>query len=376
MAKPNFYWAEVTVNGDMKLMRNELGYKIQISDAVFDAKIPEEIKPNTYSATFKGLAIVSKDEIKFIGVLTFDNHELKVEFTIENTFPELIIGSYSAEGFLIINIEEVKGIEIKPKVSIKGSIGGGGSSSKGVATGILNPPPDPNKRWAVIIGISDYFGTSNDIKYADDDAIDMLNTLIDIYGYKRDHIRLLISDYTVNNATRNNIIDVINWLRNNAQVDDEVLLFYSGHGARGMANDGDSEMIDEAILPYECTSNSLIWDGELKIMFSNFKTNRIVFIFDSCYSGGMTDLKANGRIIVMACSESGLSYENNALSNGVFTYFFVYEGMCQKMADIKPNDGYVTVEEAFDYAKPKVSSYTNNKQKPTISDSFKNDLLL
>ena len=76
----------------------------------------------------------------------------------------------------------------------------------------------------------------------------------------------------------------------------------------------------------------------------------------------------------MACSESGLSYEGLWGDNGQFTYFFVDQGMLASKADKYDNiEGVadVTVEEAFDYAKANCQM-----QKPTISDSFSNDLLL
>jgi hypothetical protein len=373
MARPSFYWAEVTVEGTVTLMHNGESYSIPV-EATFDAKIPEQIKPGTYEATFDGKAIVSSNEITFVGMLTFDGHSLNVVFSVENTFPAIIQGTYEASGSLSVTIEEIKGIEITPKVTVKGPLGKDKPATK-AATGILGAsPPPPEHQWAVIIGISDYAGTENDIQYADDDALDMLKTLIEVYGYKRENVLLLISDYNVNNATRADIINAINWLRDKEASGDEVVFFYSGHGARGIANDGDKEVIDEAIVPYECTSDALIWDGDLKQMFSSFDTSRIIFIFDSCYAGGMTDLKASGRIICMASTESGVSYESSALQNGVFTYYFIDEGMYQGKADTTPSDGSVTIEEAFDYARANVPTVV--PQKPTISDSFENDLLL
>lgn len=279
------------------------------------------------------------------------------------------------------NSNQTSDVEITPKITIKGSKGKG-KPTTGAATGILGASTsDPDHKWAVIIGISDYAGTENDIQYADDDALDMLKALINVYGYKRENILLLISNYVVNNATRNDIINAINWLRNKEVAGDEVIFFYSGHGARGKANDGDKELIDEAIVPYECTVESLIWDGELKSMFSNFDTTRIIFIFDCCYAGGMTDLKAEVRIIVMASAENGVSYEISELENGVFTYYFVEEGIIYGLSDKYDHNGNgklgegfdVTIEEAFDYAKAKVSDLV--PQTPTISDSFTNDLL-
>jgi uncharacterized caspase-like protein len=95
-----------------------------------------------------------------------------------------------------------------------------------------------DNKYAVVIGISDYNGTNNDLEYADDDAIDMVKALTTVYGFPRENIKLLISDYKVNNATRNNITDAISWLSINVHEGDEVVFFYSGHGARGKANDG------------------------------------------------------------------------------------------------------------------------------------------
>lgn len=272
------------------------------------------------------------------------------------------------------NPSETPDVEITPKITINGPKGRGKPAAP-AATGVLGtPPPDPERRWAVIIGISDYADTANDIYYADDDALDMLNALTVVYGYKRENIRLLISDYVVNNATRDDILSAIDWLRANEIDGDEVVFFYSGHGARGLKADADKEVIDEGIVPYECTAGAIIWDGDLAFMFSDFNTTRIIFIFDCCYAGGMTDLKASGRVIAMASTETGVAYESSTLGNGVFTYYFVDKGMLQGLADTTPADGLITVEEAFDYAKANVPAVA--PQTPTISDSFKNDLLL
>lgn len=270
-------------------------------------------------------------------------------------------------------------VEITPKISITGSKGKGKPAAQ-VATGVLgDSPPPEGRRWAVIIGISDYAGEENDLQYSDDDALDMLEALTTVYGYKRKNIRLLISDYAVNNATYDKIIGAINWLKEKEGAGDEVVFFYSGHGARGLKADADKEVIDEGIVPYECTAESIIWDGNLASMFSGFDAARIILIFDSCYAGGMTDLKAEGRIIVMASTETGVSYESSSLENGLFTYYFVEKGMLQGFANTYDyseveGDEPATMEEAFDYAKAEVAAVA--PQTPTISDSFKNDLLL
>ena len=75
-------------------------------------------------------------------------------------------------------------IEMVKKLTIKGSNGQGKPSGSGqAATGILGSPVT-GKKYAIIIGSSDYTGTANDLTYADDDAIDIENTLITAYGFE------------------------------------------------------------------------------------------------------------------------------------------------------------------------------------------------
>lgn len=266
-------------------------------------------------------------------------------------------------------------VEITPKITVKGpaAMGKPAKPPRQAATGILGTIVTGEK-YAIVIGISDYAGDANDLEYADDDALDMVNVLTTVYGYNPKNIRLLISDYKKNNATNTDITNAINWLKDSAEEVDEVVFFYSGHGARGKANDGDKEAIDEAIVPWECTAESLIWDGQLATLFSDVAASRIIFIFDSCYAGGMTDLAAAGRIVVMACAESSLSYEFESVQNGQFTYYFADQGMLHEYADVIDHisgQADVTVEEAFDYAKANCKYQT-----PVLSDSFANDLLL
>lgn len=256
-------------------------------------------------------------------------------------------------------------VELVKKVTLKGPKGQGKPATS--ATGVPIPLGEGKNKYAIVIGISDYPGTENDLNFADDDAIDMYNALVNKYGFLEENVHLLINS----NANYSAIESAVNAVKQEAKEGDEVVFFFSGHGARGKANDGDKEAIDEAIVSHDGKNLVYIWDGELRDWFRDFKTTRIVFIFDSCLAGGMTDLKADGRIIVMATTENGVAYEFSDLENGQFTYYFVDEGMLQRMADTTPNDGNVTVEEAFDYAKANCIY-----QSPTISDSFTNDLLL
>ena len=174
-------------------------------------------------------------------------------------------------------------------------------------------------------------------------------------------------------ATKTAISVAISGLKAKVNSNDEVVFFFSGHGAKGKANDGDSRSTDQSIVVWgENNQFAYIWDGELVQWFTGFDTNRIIFVFDSCLSGGMSYLEAPGRIVNMACSSNGLSYEGVQWGggHGQFTYYFAEEGMYGGSADLRTKDGKVTVEEAFDFAKS-LCVY----QTPTIADGFTNDLL-
>jgi len=268
-------------------------------------------------------------------------------------------------------------VELVKKITLRGRPVGGGRPVSQAATGVLGTPSSGDK-YAILVGISDYPGTANDLQYSDDDAQDIYNALTTLYGYSSDNIHLLLDL----DASFTGIQNAINDIKSKAIAGDEVIFFFSGHGSKGKVDDGDKEKIDEAIVSHDGNpSGSLIyiWDGQLRDWFADFNTSRIIFIFDSCLAGGMTDLKGTNRIINMACSESGVSYEGGSWQNGQFTYFFVDQGMLASQADrydhdndsILPEATDVVVEEAFDYAKANCQM-----QKPTISDSFSNDLLL
>lgn len=276
----------------------------------------------------------------------------------------------------IVNLSLVSIVQSQPQVHSKGGFNvqssevSRGKPSKpspgGIATGIVSELPAGASRWAVIIGISDYAGTINDLNYCDDDAQDFYKALTITYGWNPDNIRRLIDG----EATKADILNAIDWVEYNEKPGDEVVFFYSGHGSISNYDvDGDGERKDECIVPYEATISSLIWDGDLKDAFADFESTRIMFYFDSCYSGGMTDLEGTGRLVLMACGENQLSLESGAWENGQFTYYFVDLGMRNKMADIN-QDLKVTFEEAFDFAKANC-----RRQTPTANDGFTNDML-
>ena len=307
--------------------------------------------------------------MKRIGVLGL---VLAVSLLISSAAPVLAKPNTPAHAHIVhkITIEDpTKGPPMPPAP---------GEKAPGMATGNLGSNLGSGAElWAIVIGISDYAGTVNDLRYSDDDALEVRATLIERYGYPAGNIKLLMGERETGRysdisqlATSGNIEDAINYIKANAGRRDEVVFYYSGHGAEGGGMQG--------IVPWEATLESIIWDTDLEDLFSGFETSRIIFGFDSCMAGGMSpELKDQGRIIVMASTETGLSYElGGRIRNGEFTYWFVDDGMYDGHADYYDHDDNpattdVTVEEAWDHANANCVYDT-----PTNADLFTDDLLM
>jgi hypothetical protein len=277
----------------------------------------------------------------------------------------------------------------------------------GAATGILGDYPATGTKYAVVIGICDYPGRDYDICWSDGDSVNMYEALTALYGYDPANVYLLRDtnpnhlDITDGAATYENILQAINEIRAKEVAGDEIVFFFSGHG--GWLRDENGNLIDaepydeadgkdEALIVHNGNAIVGIPDDTLRLWFSDFETTRIAFVFDTCLAGGQNDVAANGRVVSMATGENQSAYvystgdsTTGELGEGVFSHYFVNEGMLQGKAD-KYDHGYrtnpetlgedVVVEEAFDYAKTNIPPYLKVRQKPVISDNFLNDLLL
>ena len=90
--------------------------------------------------------------------------------------------------------------------------------------------------WAVVIGVNDYQSWPK-LRYAVNDATTIEETLINKFGFKRDHVRKLLNG----DATRQRIMQVLGdefTDSNKVQRDDRVFFFFAGHGATRTLGDG------------------------------------------------------------------------------------------------------------------------------------------
>lgn len=254
--------------------------------------------------------------------------------------------------------------------------------------------PSANK-WAVVIGIADYAiapdGEEYDLCHPDEDAKEMTKALFTKYGFPAQNIKLLLNEQ----ATFEAIVGAITWLAWNEDADSTVVFFFCGHGF--WVNDtewwdGDLEWdgIDEGIVSYDWVP---LTDGVLKVMFSNFESQKFALIFGSCNSGGMfddeaVDLRAEGRVICAASMANQTAWDYPGLGNTLFGYYFIDQGILHRRADgalTGKKDGKVSMEEALAYAQPFVLAESlaiqdeypdiDTTSEPQIYDGFAGELV-
>lgn len=208
------------------------------------------------------------------------------------------------------------------------------------------------ERWAVLISAG--WGTIFD-------ARDLYNTLVN-HGWPVDHIKVL----EISDASKENIINAIQWMESIENEDDIVLFFFSGHG-------GYKKIFTK--------NNENITSEELNCEFNNFESNSMVIIFNSCFSGSMNELNQPGRVILMSCRRFEISQAfpdaNPFFNNGYFSYFLIkgFEGGFLIKAD-KNQDGWISVEEAFKFAKPRTTLFVLlhlGWQHPQIYDGYEGE---
>lgn len=243
--------------------------------------------------------------------------------------------------------------------------------------GLPTPPPSPEDKWAVIIGISDYEGTANDLWNPANDAMEMKQALTVKYGFLESNIKMLLDS----EATAGAIVGAIDWLAANEGPNSTVVFFFCGHGYRvadskGWDNDVEVDRYDECIVSHDMYA---ITDGYLRQKFSAFETQKFALVFGSCYSGGMfdtlnVDLQAPGRVICSACKANQYGWDYLLLGNTLFGYYFVDEAILQGLAEgLHVSGDGVSMEEALDYAYPRVTAEQPRSQ-PQIYDGFAGEL--
>ncbi len=241
------------------------------------------------------------------------------------------------------------------------------------------PSPTTGERWAVVIGIGSYDAKSVPrLRYAVPDADAVYRTLIDVAGFRRDHV-VLLTDTTERKPTLRNLRQVLGtFLARSPRKEDTVLIFFAGHGApevdpRGVERDGLAKYLIPADAdPDDLYSTALPMD-EIRTIFERIEAERVIMFLDTCYSGaaggrtfatkgiraGSVDdafldrlARSKGRAIITASRPGEVSLELAELGHGIFTHYLV-QGLAGA-ADAN-GDGVVSLHELYEYVAQQVT---------------------
>lgn len=236
--------------------------------------------------------------------------------------------------------------------------------------------------FVLAVGINAYREEQLNLHSARNDA----EAIADYFGRKGERIfaRQNIKTLYDQEATRDNIIKAIKTIKDSANPEDVVVMFFSGHGDMD-PNDGQYYFI-----PHDFSTR-----GQIETMYKtggvsastiggltrDMKAKKILVMLDTCHSGkalvgfrGMEDVKAMkmlaksfGLHVLAASKDEQLAGEAKQIGHGIFTQAII-EGMEGK-AD-NDGDGIVTVRELLPYVERRVEELSEStlgmKQYPVI----------
>jgi len=228
----------------------------------------------------------------------------------------------------------------------------GNSNSDSVTFTVDTTVVNDVKKYAVIVGISDYKAIS-DLSYCDEDATDwyyhLKNTLDydQVWVYGDGHS----SNYPVWNgyATEYNIKQALINMVNLADDNDIIAFTTSGHGS---GNGYGSSYI----CAWDCGSGESGQDGnfydtELEAILDGAIAERIFVFIDHCYSGGfgpeLMSMPNKARVyLTTTCTDDGYGYDDPSHNNGAWTYYFLEYAWINHYG----GSASVSMETVFDYA--------------------------
>lgn len=242
------------------------------------------------------------------------------------------------------------------------------------------PAPAPEisnkpKLYLLAVGVSQYANPQYNLDLAAKDATDMARVLQAQKGklYADVQVRLL----TNAKATKDDVLDGLEWLKKEVTAKDVGIMFLAGHGM----NDNTGKYY---FLPHNADPGKLLRTGVAQTDIRdtlNTLAGKVVFFIDTCHSGnalGTARTRAatapvdafvnelasaeNGVLVFTAATGRQLSLEDNSWGNGAFTKAVV-EGLSGK-AD-QQNTGRVTHKALDYYVSERVKQLTGGQQSPT-----------
>lgn len=183
------------------------------------------------------------------------------------TIGEYVIGTNNSSGTANSNSTPANG---------NSQMRGGSDPFKGTNVANANKDIKVGKYYALIIGIDNYSGTWTPLKNAVSDA-KAIEGLLKL-EYRIDVFKTLYNTQ----ASRANIINELEWLVNNVKENDNVLIYYSGHG------EFKKEMNKGFWVPSDANSNAMsqfVSNNDIQTFLSGINSKHTLLISDACFSG-------------------------------------------------------------------------------------------
>ncbi|MDQ1396465.1 MAG: hypothetical protein QOG64_1724 [Acidimicrobiaceae bacterium] len=193
------------------------------------------------------------------------------------------------------------------------------------APGPPTAAPAPPGVWAVVIGIDNYTGSSENLKSAKADAGDM-NQLLSKDGVPADHRLTLLDDQASGAAIRS----AVDWLVAHSTDATTAILFYAGH----------VEKLSSSTEAIRGSDNDLVTDADLAAHLHLLHARSAWITIAGCFAGGFDEVLGPGRMLTAASDANHLSYENDSLGRSYLVEYMIRRAMLQQAGD-------VTVQAAF-----------------------------
>lgn len=210
------------------------------------------------------------------------------------------------------------------------------------------------KTYLVSVGIADYPGTEHDLRISDNDA----KTIAKVFSVaKQATVSILINEQ----ATQSALLSTMHTSFMNANSEDIVILYFSGHGTPGAL------VCHDGLLTYQ----------HIFKMLKGCKASRKVIIADACYAGKMrttrqqTDSYNTQNVMLFLSSRTNEVSRESRYKKSLFTIFL--ERGLRGGADTN-RDRYITARELYDFVHKGVIEASGNKQHPVMWGKFDNNM--
>ena len=230
--------------------------------------------------------------------------------------------------------------------------------------------------YVLAVGISNYLQPGIRLRYAAKDAVDLAGELR--WQEQRLYRGVEVKTLTDQQATKNNILDGLEWLQRQTTAKDVAVLFLAGHGIT------DPSSKTYYFLPYEAdpdaVKKTMLHESDIRTTLTSI-AGKVVLFLDTCHSGkvfasqtrDLADITPfiaelasadNGVVVFAASTGRQASHEKEEWNNGAFTKALV-EGL-QGLADAQ-HTGRVTLNMLDLYISERVKQLTQGLQTPTTA---------